>query len=381
MQLTVKTSKGECYKVEVESDEKKIGDVKNELLKQMANPNPKLRFIHTGKLLQDETTLKEYQIADGTTLHLLASGPEKKAAPAAQSASAAVPKGSETPSQYSIGSDPSTDRINSQMNNLASFIGGGSASDRGAPPAGGAGQWSQPFGAPRPGSGAGNSASAGGRMPGNDAWAELMNDPEMARRMYSESANVRTVCQAKVKELMKNPEQMKSMMEASLMMNNVPEEYKDIVREQIDKLTQLSHENPAQFDALMNQLVEASDLMNPSMSGNLAQMFPGMGQNPQNSGRPQMDHHHPGGMNLNPSSTPNSFPNIPPQVNLLDFSSLPPNFNVEEEAKKYTDQLNSLRSMGFVDEPLNVIALFRTDGNLEYALHLIMEHRDKETSQ
>lgn len=304
MKISVKTSKGEVYSIETEGKESMVSQLKEKIEEKLNVPVSKIRLIHVGKLLKNDETLGSYNLEEGSTVHLVVPNSEKKS-PTEKTSS----QEKDIPTQASSS-------VSSSMPNIA--IPGAGPHSNG--PAG------NPFGT---------------------------FDPNMMKG-FSDLGNqdgIHAAMQNKMKELMKNPEQMKLLMEASLSMQNIPEPTKKMMMDNINKFAEMAKTNPEQFELFVNQILD-----NPTMSDlYMGQAMSGMGM---------------GGMGgqYAPANA-QSFPTEP-------SANIPmgmPSFNREEALKKYSSELLELQQIGYSNVELNLVALVCTEGDLTKAVNLIMD--------
>lgn len=71
MKLTVKTSKGDSYEVEVDGEDSSVLNLKQELEKSKGIGADTQKMIFLGKLLEDQKALKDYALKEGSTVHLV----------------------------------------------------------------------------------------------------------------------------------------------------------------------------------------------------------------------------------------------------------------------------------------------------------------------
>ncbi|KAI5188813.1 ubiquilin [Nematocida minor] len=310
MKIGVKTSKGEVYSIEVESPDCTILQFKEKIAEQANVSVSKIRLIHIGKLLKDEETLKTYKLEEGSTVHLVLPNTEKK-----------------------VSSEKSSpEEQNSALHKSADSTSTRSASSS-VPNLGGAGM---------------------GRAPGNP-FGQF--DPSMMKGFSSAEGQdgMHAMMQSKMKELMKNPEQMKVLMEASLSMQNIPEPTKKMMMDNINKFADMAKTDPEQFEMFVNHILDnpnLSDLyMNQAMGGGMPQGgFPG--QQPSGS---------------MPANIPSGMPGMP-------------SFNREEALSKYKSELSELQQIGYNNVELNLIALVCSEGDLTKAVNLIMDWTSEENN-
>ncbi|KAI5159144.1 ubiquilin [Nematocida ausubeli] len=299
MKINVKTSKGEVYSVEVEGPESTVLALKEKISEQAQAPVSKIRLIHVGKLLKDQEPLKTYKLEDDSMVHLVVPSSEKKASPTPSPAQADAQAGEEAHA-----SEVPRSRVSSSAPNMT--------------------------------------------MP--NGWPGQM-DPQILNSMPNmdgNSSEMQAMMQTKMKELMKNPEQMKVLMEASLSMQNIPEATKKTMMDSINKFADLAKSNPEQFESFMNHMMDNPNLsnmyMNPGMGG-MPGFGQGMPQQPQAQGAQQVQ--------------------IP--------AGMMPSFNREEAMKKYQSELLELEQIGYSNVELNLVALVCTEGDLTKAVNLIMD--------
>jgi Ubiquitin family len=78
MKLTVKTSKGDLYPVELASENPTALDIKKSLEAAQNIPASSQKLIFLGKLLEDAKPLSEYAIKEGSSVHLVVQGGKKE---------------------------------------------------------------------------------------------------------------------------------------------------------------------------------------------------------------------------------------------------------------------------------------------------------------
>ncbi|EIJ88750.1 ubiquilin [Nematocida parisii] len=298
MKINIKTSKGEVYSVEVEGPESTVLQLKEQISEKTQIPTAKIRLIHVGKLLKDQEALKTYKLEEESTVHLVVPSSDKKSSPVSSASQ---------PSAQASTESKSTESLNSGASN-SNPLGGGP-----------------------------------GQM-----------DPQFLKNMQGMNGNnseMQSMMQSRMKELMKNPEQMKVLMEASLSMQNVPEPTKKAMMESVDKFAEMAKTNPEQFETFMNHMLDNPNMyMNQGMGG-----IPGFGQ----------------GMGMG----------MPSQAQGSQQTQMPaglPTFNREEALQKYKSELMELEQIGYNNVELNLVALVCSEGDLTKAVNLIMDWTSEE---
>ncbi|KAH9386373.1 ubiquilin [Nematocida major] len=304
MKISVKTSKGEVYTVEVEGAESTILQLKTKISEQVDVPVSKIRLIHVGKLLKDSDPLTAYRLEEGSTVHLVVPSTDKKPSPA------------------STGEQPSAQP--------AAGAGAGPAEAQGASRA------------------AAQSAASGFSGGSGQIDQGFLN--ALSNMNGSGQAGTNAAMQNRVKELMKNPEQMKILMEASLSMQNFPEPTKKMMMDNINKFADMAKSNPEQFEAFVTHILD-----NPSMY-----MGPGM------AGFPPAGDMLGAGRERAPAGAPFGVPGMP-------------SFDREEALAKYKTELAELEQIGYSNVEMNLVALVCTEGDLTKAVNLIMDWTSEDT--
>ncbi|KAI5189792.1 hypothetical protein NECID01_0698 [Nematocida sp. AWRm77] len=350
MQIIIKTSKGKEYKVEAPSREMTIGAVKEDLLRQMEMEGKQINLLWKGQMLKDEHMLKDYDFADEVVkLGILVKSKETKLSP-----EESAPPEEEKDSGYSLKTDPSRESINNQRQMLSSFIGGA----QGAGTPGGNKDFQEQMNQLNEllqQQGVGTGAQGGGGF-----------NPAQMGGMPGGSGEMQQAFQQKMKELMKNPEQMKALLETSFVLNNIPEAQKVLIREQFDRMNELMEENPEQYNRLMDHLINSSDLSNMNMNMN-GFMPPNMNMNMNmnTSGMPQG-----ASSDARGSRGPGGFHQIrSPNGDTLVYSS---EIDLESVKKTYAEAFQQLKEMGY-DENTCLLALHYAEGNLNNAVDIILQ--------
>lgn len=299
MQISVKTSKGEVYAIDTDGKESTVQQLKEKIEEKVNVPISKIRLIHVGKLLKNEETLSSYNLEEGSTVHLVIPNTEK----------APTEKTPQQEKDTNTHSSLASDRTSTGTSAYTPFPGAGVS--------GAAGH--NPFGL--------DPAAMKG-------FSDMSNQDGMQAMMHS-----------KMKELMKNPEQMKMIMEASLSMQNIPEQTKAMMRDNINKFSEMAKTNPEQFEVFINHILD-----NPNMSN----LYMGQGMGGFGGQAPSFS-----------AEAPNrGSSNLPPGV---------PSFNREEALRKYSSELQELQQIGYSDVEMNLVALVCTEGDLTKAVNLIMD--------
>ncbi|KAI5181015.1 ubiquilin [Nematocida sp. AWRm80] len=323
MNISVRTSKGQEYIIELENEDQTIEDLKNKLVEQLSVAKEKIKLIYSGKLLKDDQTLKSYGLQDKSVVHLVIPNSTPKKSPTEQPQSTAS-----TASASSTGA--------------GSASGGSTGAGTGAS-AGYSGQ-NGPFGGNlfgfrgQPGAGEGQPANNAAFM---DSWMaaqqlSMQNPEEMSRRM---------------KEIMNDPERSKALLEASMVLSNVPEETKVAVRESMNNIAEMAKSDPEQFNNTISQLMQFAD---PALMRSF--------QPPTQSATGPLGH---------PQGTPGASAMPTPDSIMCTMP-----FNEQEANEKYKTKLEELEGMGCTNKKLNLIALVYSEGDLTKALNLIFDWSD-----
>ncbi|KAI5186334.1 ubiquilin [Nematocida homosporus] len=318
MNILIKTSKGDLHTIAMDSKDDTVSLLKDKLCDKISASKDKIRLIFTGKLLKDESTLASYNLEDGSTIHLVMPSGEKKAAsPPTNSAPAPNTSSTQSIPTQSIPTQPNSTQPNS----------------------------AQPF-------------------PNlNQLDPNLLRELSMGGGAPSEE--MKSTINARIKELLKNPEQMKSLMEASLSMQNIPEATKKSLMDNISRFTEMAKSDPEHFNTIMNYVINNSadmpNLRDPFMFG--------MPPNANSATQPN-----PSSISSNSSlgnstaPTANSAANPTPQSVMYTMP-----FDRDEARQKYSEKLMELESIGYTDSEMNLIALVYSDGDLTKALNLILD--------
>ncbi|KAI5171742.1 hypothetical protein NEFER03_1047 [Nematocida sp. LUAm3] len=312
MRVTIKTSKRETHNVEVENEEVSVDTLKNLISEQLSQPKDKMKLIFSGQLLKDENPLSTYKIQNGSSVHLIISGGEKKASP--------PPAPEAAPTSTPNSSQPADFNAYFNMMNQGNNQGGITKEQK---------MWG----------------------PDQKAIDEMM---KMHGGGNTEEA--RAAIMRRAMEMMKDPEQMKAILEPSLAMHNIPESSKKALLESANRFAELSKSDPEQFQNIMDYVIKNPDLAN--MTGN--PFAPqGAAQGGAQGGMPGMPGNggpRSGGARPTPESIMYTMP-----------------FDKSEAMQKYAQKLAELESIGYTDSDMNLIALVYSDGDLSKALNLILD--------
>lgn len=327
--ITIKSSGDKKYSVQVDTDST-IEDLKVIILGEADVPAENQRLIYSGKVLKDAETVASYKIQDGHSIHLVkSSGGAKAAKPQADAVatpqssqaqgSASTPASSAVPSNIAAGQG--------SFNPLADLTGARYAGYAQLPNA-------SMFG-PDGGMGAFPDPEQLESVMSSPMFREQMNamllDPQMMDMLISQSPQLRNMSpearqmlQPMFREMLSNPESLRSMMNLS---RNFQDQGADA---------------GAAFPAPgSNPTVDANSTSGsaPASGGaapNFGDMFRGM-----------------------------------PALNAFSGGAAAPADNRPPE-EKYETQLRQLNEMGFSDFDLNVAALRRSGGNVQGAIdHLL----------
>ena len=81
MKLIIKNLKQLEYNVEIESDQKTVKDLKNEIEKAHGFDSNLMKLLHNGVVLSDANTLASYNIKEGNVVIMMNSKPKPKPNP------------------------------------------------------------------------------------------------------------------------------------------------------------------------------------------------------------------------------------------------------------------------------------------------------------
>lgn len=119
MKLILKNLKQVQYNVELESDKKTIGDLKNEIEKLHGFDAAQLKLLHNGRILDNAKTLEEYQIKDENVIIMMNTKPKQKEQPPSTEPPKAEPeKKEEPPKQPEAQPQSSNSEYANQINSL-----------------------------------------------------------------------------------------------------------------------------------------------------------------------------------------------------------------------------------------------------------------------
>lgn len=333
MNITVKTSKGESHEVEVDSEDASISELKQKLAEKTNVSPEQQRLIFLGRLLEDSKLLKDYKLRDKSAVHLVIQNREKKAPAPGPTASSPQPTSSQTAPPHTVHQMGShtmpqmgSGQLGQGMNNnsmqfLKNLMGG----------------MQQPQGA------------------GGQAAPGPMNAQQMMGGMNMNTPEARNMFATAMKDMMRNPEHLRTVMDACLSMQNASPETRQTVISGLDNMVSIAQNNPEQFDTLINEMDMAAGMQNL-----MQQPFAVPFAQPQ-AGQPQMQPQTQGqqgqqGQVPSPRSIMYSMP-----------------FNKEEAAQKYAAKLTELETIGYTDRESNLIALVYSDGDLSKALNLLLD--------
>lgn len=321
MKVTIKTSKGQLYTVEVSSDEECVSALKSNLSSQISIPQEKIRLICAGRLLKDDQTLKSYSLTDSSVIHLVIPGAEKKSV----SAPAPTMQNTQAPNASPVPPTPSAP-FGGQHGSSTPGLGGIDQNVLQALAANMGNMWGNNSGSGTPNpSGAPGAAGAAGAM------------------------------DAKIMELLKNPEILRMFLESYFPNQSAYPTTKEFAMENLQKLIEMYKSNPEQYNALLNYATSNPEIFK-SINNNL---FANMG-NP--------GHVH--GAGASAGANPGGMPN--PQHNNA-FGYGVPQFDRKAAMEKYSAQLAELETIGYVNKEMNLIALVYTEGDLEKAVNLLLD--------
>ncbi|OAG31605.1 hypothetical protein NEDG_00080 [Nematocida displodere] len=309
MNVTVKTSKGDNYQIELESEEITVKALKEKLVEKTKASVAQQKLIFLGRLLEDAKVLKDYNLKNGSSIYLVIKSDEKKSP---------TPQASSQPAPAPAMSAPTMNSAHSSSSNLGAGMGNGMGA----------------------GMGNGMNFPFWGGMEGMGGMGGL--DTPEKKKEFS----------LKIKEMMKNPDQMRSIMDACLTMQNVPEEGKKAALQNIDAFSAFAKTNPEQFDVFINQITSGDF---PNNLGGMGAGMPSFPAPPQSGSQPA------------PPATQQG--QVPSPGTIM--YSMP--FNKEEAAVKYAAKLLELESIGYTDKEINLVALVYSDGDVTKALNLLLD--------
>ena len=81
MKIIVKNLKQVTYNVEIESDQKTVKDLKNEIEKVHGFDSNLMKLLHNGVVLEDSKTLENYNIKNENVIIMMNTKPKKTASP------------------------------------------------------------------------------------------------------------------------------------------------------------------------------------------------------------------------------------------------------------------------------------------------------------
>jgi len=176
-----------------------------------------------------------------------------------------------------------------------------------------------------------------------------------------------------LRELMRNPEQMNILLESAFSASTVSEQNKNLVRERLKKMTEMSRNDPGQLEKMFDTMFanDLNDLNDPNNLINNLIKNPHMNPFLQTGGQPGRQTPFPG--QAFPEGEEYSYQEDP-----YNSAFLPPkDFNRDAALAKYSKELEQLKEIGYSDEKLNLLALFFTDGDLTKAVNLILDWKNE----
>lgn len=332
MNISVKTSKGEVYTIEVEGLESTTLQLKEKIATKVGAPLEKIRLIHSGKLLKNEETLKAYKLEEGSIVHLVVPSCDKKSSPS--------PEPHSEPQEAAPTNIPGVGRSRSSSIDEGYFSDSAPSSRRSS--------------VDSTASSAGHTGAAGaGQM--NPNILKILSDMG-----GGDQQDMNSVMKERMKELTKNPEMLRMLMTSSLAMQpDIPEETKKEMIKNIDMFIEMAKTNPQGFEEFSNYILDnpnlahVSNMSNSQTADSFARQMQSMGIGSQ------------GGAQRGP--VPNS------ALNGLSVKR-------EESLRKYATQLQELEKIGYTNVDMNLMALECSDGDLSKAVNLIADWASEETN-
>ncbi|EER03524.1 Deubiquitination-protection protein dph1, putative [Perkinsus marinus ATCC 50983] len=339
--ITFKVSGGSSFEQSFDP-ETTIGDVKKGCVEKSGVPAEQQRLIYKGRILKDADTVGQHKIESGHTIHLVkgaapagSSQPTPAAAaPAAPAPTPVEPTPAVTPTPPVAPTAPSNDYMQQAMAQAMAQGAGG-------------------------GMGAGMNA--------------MMQDPQVMSQMMQSP-----MVQQAMQSLAENPQLLQQMMATNPMMQ------------------QMMAQNP-QMAAIMSNPDLLRFLMNPQTMQAMMQLNQAMAGNQQQQQQGAPAPAAPVPTTTTPAQStapPNPAPTGPATSGQPDYASMMqamqnnplmaqmlagggagaiPAPNHAELEQRYASELETLRSMGFVDTAANLEALRVCDGNVELAVNYLFD--------
>lgn len=224
MKITVKTSKGDLYSVELPSDASTVAEIKEQLQATQNIAVESQMLILRGKFLENPRPLKDYALKDGSTIRLVVQKKEKKSPPAA--ATGEVKKEIKGEVKEEI-------KEELQVQDEAASA--------------------------QPGSGLGMGNGFNLSQLGQIGNGSLM---EQMRSSFMNNPKARKDLVNRMKEMANNPEQLHAALSMSLDFQGVPEPEKKRMLESMKSSFVVLRENPEYFEKFLSEMASDPSLMN-----------------------------------------------------------------------------------------------------------------------